>query len=128
MDFLLTECEVPYLPLYIQHDGEPIAVIVDKEDYAWAVRHKWQAKPSRKRANGKLKLYACRASVREKGRRRSIYLHKEICHRAHGPPPSPAHKVADHKFSDTLDCRRASLRWATLSENRRNIEGSEFHA
>lgn len=114
--------KVPYLPIYLSGPGDHFAV-VDEEDFAWASQWTWAVKPSK---NGR-KLYAYRTSYYE-GRKLSIFLHKEICLRAFGMPPSPSHIIADHCNGDSLDCRRETfygpqLRWATPSENRQNYNG-----
>lgn len=107
--------KISYLPLWLT--GE-IFVVIDEEDFAWASQWRWQAKPSK---NGK-KIYACRCSSYQ-GRALSIYLHKQICLRAYGPPPSPSHIISDHKDGNTLNIQRRNLRWATPSQNRQNYNG-----
>ncbi len=60
------------------------------------------------------------------GRHVSIWLHREICLRAHGLPPSRHHLIADHLDGESLNDRRANLRWATLSTNNRNLNGLAY--
>lgn len=107
-------------------DRVDIQCKVDYEDYAWAIQWKWcHTFGSGARRNGAQqlydKLYARRAVSTPIGNR-SIWLHRQICERYWGPPPSGAH-VADHLNGDSLDNRRCNLRWATLSQNSRNIYG-----
>lgn len=109
--------KLSYLPLYLAGlDGEHFAVL-DEEDYLWASRWKWHA---HKNKNGK--IYARRNGC-YMGRSVSVYLHKAVCLRAHGMPPSASHIIADHKRGNSLDDRRFNLRWATPSENRQNYNG-----
>lgn len=110
--------KLSYLPVYLSGHGGSHFAVVDEEDFIWASRWRWQAKPSK---NGK-KIYACRVTTYE-GRRMSVFLHKQICLRAHGMPPSPSHIIADHMNGNSLDIRRSNLRWATPSENRQNYNG-----
>lgn len=101
-------------------------VLLDYEDYLWAIRWRWTAKVSR----GGRKFYATRTeSVRNKGLRHDIcrFLHVEVHKRTGAAQPSPAHTVVDHRNGDSLDCRRGNLRWATHSMNRRNIRGLHGH-
>lgn len=55
-----------------------------------------------------------------------IWMHKLICHRAYGPPPTPLHTIGDHLDGDTLDNRRHMLRWATPSMNAANKFGWHY--
>jgi|GEM_PF-1425724 len=109
--------QLSFLPLYI--DDASGFVVIDEEDYVWASQWRgWGWNPSKNRK----KLYVRRTS-RYGGRFVSVYLHKAICLRAHGMPPSASHIIADHKDGNTLNCRRENLRWATPSENRQNYNG-----
>lgn len=114
--------KLPYLPLYLTGLGDDYVAIVSEEDFQWASQWKWQA---HKNKSGK--IYA-RRNTTFKGRGVSVFLHKEICLRSRGLPPSPSHIVADHCNGNSLDCRRKTyygwqLRWATPRENRQNYNG-----
>jgi hypothetical protein len=115
---LLPEITSSVRPIYLDDSGE-LYCVVDLFDYQWAMQWKW--KPSRSRGV-KTKVYAYR-TTRFKGRHVSIWLHKEICLRTHGLPPTPDHTIADHQDGNSLvDCRD-NLEWATPSMNRRNMNG-----
>lgn len=106
-------------PLRHQHriygdNRESVFALIDEEDYHWAVQWSWGPKLSR----GGSKIYLYRHS-----RGVSYYLHKEIMKRNEPEPPSPEHTIADHRNGQSLDCRRANLRWATPSQNSLNING-----
>lgn len=114
-EYVGAHSKVPYLPFYV--DGyKPI--ILDEEDYLWARQWRWQWNPSK----NKKKLYVRRTATYQ-GRYISVYMHKVICLRANGPPPSPCHIISDHMNGNELDCRRVNLRWATPSDNRQNYHG-----
>jgi hypothetical protein len=112
--------KVPFLPFYIgdTHYSDEQSIIIDEEDYLWAKQWRWGWNPSK----NKKKLYVRRTSTYQ-GRYISVYLHKVICHRAWGPPPTPSHIISDHRNGNTLDCRRINLGWATPAENRQNYAG-----
>lgn len=110
-------------------------VILDYQDWLWARELLWcHTFGSGKRDHwfksqkSPEKIYA-RRSVREPGwtdsgraRYGNQWLHREICRRKEGEPPSPEH-VCDHLDGDSLNCRRENLTWATLSENAKNKFG-----
>jgi hypothetical protein len=96
--------------------GAAVLTEVDQCDYLWAVQWRWRFRYDK---NGR-KPYAMRNTHRD-GRAVTLYLHKEICRRQHGDPPSPAHVIADHVNGQSTDNRRANLRWATPSENNANV-------
>ena len=111
--------KVSYLPLYMApHASGHQSIVIDEEDYRWASQWRWQWNPSK----NKKKLYV-RRTGRYQGRYVSVYLHKLICQRAWGPPPSPCHIIADHRNGNTLDCRRLNLGWETPAGNRQNYNG-----
>lgn len=107
--------KLPYLPFYV--DGER-PIIIDEEDYQFVSQWRWGWNPSK----NKKKLYVRRTSTYQ-GRYISVYLHKVICLRAWGPPPSPSHIIADHRNGNELDCRRFNLGWETPAGNRQNYNG-----
>lgn len=71
-------------------------------------------------------VYAKR-NVKVDGRVKTIYLHREIL-------KAPPGVLVDHINLNTLDCRKANLRFATVAENARNkrpvkpFKGATFHA
>lgn len=95
---------------------------VDEEDY----RHfsRWLWKPQFNRA----KVYFARTETTRGNDCRSLtlYLHREICIRAHGHPPTAKRAIADHWNGFELDCTRDNLRWATKRENNRNRFGLHY--
>lgn len=119
---LTLESPVPFLPLYL--DENETFVILDVEDYDWAVQYRWRACFSRGRPGWRRKVYAVRSTRRGGRINRTLFLHKLVCWRAYGPPPTPLHTIGDHTTGNTWDCRREKLRWATRSENRMNIDGA----
>lgn len=107
--------------IYLDDTGE-LFCWVDAVDYQWAV--KWRWKPIRSRGK-KHKLYAFR-TTRKGGRHIAYWLHREICLRANGLPPSQKHLISDHLDGDSLNNCRLNLRWATRSENNRNLNGVAY--
>jgi hypothetical protein len=102
--------------------------IVDYEDWLWACRWRWSAKIAR----GGNKIYAYRTGTtgsieKESIYRWSIYLHVAIMERSGIKRPSSKHSMVDHRNGKELDCRKANLRYATPSMNRRNHRGSMPH-
>lgn len=115
--------EEPEGRIYLNDHLEPF-VSLDYEDYLWACKWRWSIKHSR----GENLIYAYRTltegSIKDGTRRkRSLYLHVEIMKRSGILPPSEKHTIVDHRDSNTLNCRRRNLRWATPSMNAKNRNG-----
>ena len=116
----------PYEYRIYGDDRGDVYALVDYEDYQWATSWRWNPKPGRTRA----KLYLRRA-VSFAGRRfdpngpqtYTLYLHVEIMKRTGLLPPTPEHTLVDHRNSNSLDCRRANLRWVTRYQNNINVNG-----
>lgn len=109
--------------IYLRDDGQ-LWALVDVEDYIFFSQWKWSWA-----ATPRGRLYARRSIGGERneiGRKASssLYLHRAILQR-YSKPPSPAHKIGDHRNGNSLDCRRINLRWATISMNNENVFGSE---
>ncbi|HAR45060.1 MAG TPA: endonuclease [Nitrospiraceae bacterium] len=81
--------------------------IVDADDYAMLIKHKWIADKKRR------DYCACR-SVGPRSSRKTIYMHRVIL----GAGP---HEMVDHINGDGLDNRKANIRKCTHAENQRNI-------
>jgi len=83
--------------------------IVDAADYDSLEQWKWTAfwNPSGKT------FYAVRRTSRKEGKRRTIYMHREIC-------GDPAGLIVDHRDHNTLNNQRSNLRLATSFQSARN--------
>lgn len=108
---------LPERRIYLAENDLDIFAIVDEEDYAWAQQWRWKYKQSKRSTL----LYAKR-TTRSGGDRDSfdLYLHIEICKRAHGPAPTSMHAHVDHADRDSLNCRRGNVRWYTFAQNMAN--------
>lgn len=99
--------------------------VVDEIDYQWALRWMWSPKWSR----GGRKCYLRRnqqTGTKSHGRiQQTVWLHVEIQKRKRIVKPSSAHTIVDHRDSESFNCRRSNLRWATHSMNARNKNGRE---
>jgi hypothetical protein len=101
-----------WLTLSVKHD---IVCLIDAEDedwlrqwnwnYGWHVRTRW-------------KLYAKRNIGAE---RSTIYLARELM--LYRKPPASLDLVVDHINGQSLDNRKANLRWVTQEKNKQNQVG-----
>ncbi|WKV16948.1 HNH endonuclease [Microcystis phage MJing1] len=93
--------------------------LVSEEDAAWVLQHRWSA-----HVDQRGKHYVRRVPTIA-GRRTPTYLHREVMLRI-APPPTPEHRYVDHLNGQGRDNRRENLRWATASENARNVHGLQI--
>lgn len=89
---------------------------VSEQDYEWARSLNWSA-DVRIRGDGSEEVYAARWVTLPDGRRRKLYMHREIVR-----PPNGL--IVDHDNGDTLDNQRPNLRLSTYRQNRYNMDGS----
>lgn len=102
--------------IWLSERDDTIVALVSPEDYdAIIARGLWFRIPSG---------YAVKTFKRpgDKSGSGSIYMHRFVAERAFGPPPGYDY-VCDHLNGNRLDNRRSNLRWATKSENSRNLFG-----
>ena len=113
--------------------------IVDQCDYQYLIQWRWKLKESRIwPGTKKPKVYLARSTTEiigkdsyEDGKRiqnrvtRTIFLHTAVIERTNRPKPNTNCKlIVDHANVNGFDCRRNNLRWATISFNNKNINGS----
>jgi hypothetical protein len=84
--------------------------LVDDDDYEWLCKWHWCA-----RWSDCTQSYYALSNDRINGKRRTIYMHREILDLSPGDGWQ-----ADHRNGNTLDNRRANLRVASHKENGRN--------
>lgn len=117
--------------IYLKNDAS-LWVVIDRKDFTYFSKWKWSwSSTPRGKLYAQRSVAGNRAKVGEYSVRapsRSLYLHREIMIRTGIVQPSPDHKIVDHRNGNSLDCRRANLRWATISENNTNTAGSEERA
>lgn len=89
------------------------SAIVDDEDFEAVLKFKWRANVQCL-VSGAKKVYALR-SIRIDGRQRSLYLHRFLMVAEVGA-------TVDHVNGDGLDCRRANLRFASVTQNSANSD------
>lgn len=104
-------------------DRGSVYAVVDEEDWHFLIRWRWCVKSCKYK-----KLYLRRAistywDDRSRKGSESIYLHVEVMKRTGILPESKKHCLVDHIDGDSLNCRRENLRWATHSQNGKNIRG-----
>lgn len=95
--------------IYLRKDLS-VWTLVDPEDYEYLLAWTWGLQ-----RDNRGKLYARRYILKS-----NLYLHRVIMRRVE-PSPSPKHIYVDHINNNGLDNRRKNLRWATPSENAKNI-------
>lgn len=121
-------------------DYANVYAVVDQIDYQYLIQWRWKLKASRIwPGTKKPKVYLARSDSEtlssetkdENGRRvryrltSTIYLHQVVMERKGTPKPVTNKKIiVDHADGEGFNCRRENLRYATLSFNNKNINGS----
>ena len=104
-------------------DRASVWAVVDEIDYHYFVNWLWSPKWSK----GHTKVYLRRnvqTGTKKDGRiQQTLFLHVAIMKRTGIQPPSPLHVIVDHRDSDSMNCKRSNLRWATHSMNCKNRNG-----
>jgi hypothetical protein len=103
-------------------DRAQVFAVVDAQDWHRFKRWRWCIKFSNRGRKPYLRRAVGENANRQRLRTFTLYLHVEIM-RLQAEQPTSKH-VVDHLNGDTLDCRRANLRWATKAQNNRNRFGS----
>ena len=99
----------------ILSERDQVWCLVDATDYSWLVETKWNVWWS---GRARWQLYAKRNIGRD---RATVRMHREIMLRAEPKAPEEAAGLhVDHINGQTLDNRRANLRWVTPLQNRAN--------
>lgn len=108
--------------LYLDDEGLEF-LLLDEEDYFWAVAWRWHVNKPHARRNGK-KRYVCRCRGGGGRYKPKLYLHVEIMKRTGILPPSPEFIIVDHRDGNEFNCQRSNLRWATPKMNSMNVNGA----
>lgn len=94
--------------IYLQkRDGKTLKTVIDKEDLAGVLKHRWIAKVMDEK-----RKYVI-AHVKLNGKSTTIYLHRLLT-------DAPSGKVVDHLNQNTLDNRKKNLRVCLTRENLQN--------
>lgn len=101
------EGNIAYVPLTLGYEA-----IIDARDVEKVGGQCWRAMEVRRKDGSIYTVYAKR-SVRERGKIRTIYLHRHLM-------DAPDGMDVDHRDGNGLNNRRANLRVATRAENMRN--------
>jgi hypothetical protein len=106
--------------LIVLNYRDDVCCLVDAIDYAWLIEHSWNEWWS---GRARWQLYAKRNIGPD---RATVRMHREILRVA---DPRHAEELlelhGDHVNGQTLDNRRANLRWLTPAENRANSHPRE---
>ena len=81
------------------------AALVDDEDYEWLNQWKWTTIKRKKNYHAHRKIWV-------NGKRRSVYMHRQILGLDFGDK-----RQGDHANSDGLDCQRLNIRICTHAQN-----------
>ncbi len=85
--------------------------VIDDADYAELMKHKWYAQAT---GYG----YTAVRDIRDGGKRRRIYMHRQI-------KETPDGMETDHANHNTLDNRKANLRICSHAENQHNTRSQK---